>query len=235
MPRPDGIEATRGLRQHHLDRRIVALTTHADDESVLAALRAGATSAPPAPADQSANRLRQLDDDLLGAADIAESVAVLVALQLADELCAASSEASDDLVDVIDDERNVADTQSVRWRALGAAVGRRRMKLCQLDSSVPVWSLQHGNLGSDTLEPDDAVHPIALDRRLAPQFESELNEERHRVREVVDDDAHMIHPLDCHALNSRTTASVGPATGYNERDGRIESMRVLCSGYRPRG
>ncbi len=35
----------------------------------------------------SANLLRQLDDDPIGAADIAESVAVLVAPQLADELC----------------------------------------------------------------------------------------------------------------------------------------------------
>src|ERR1700733_2974499 len=78
------------------------------------------------------------------------------------------------------------------------------MKLRQLDSSVPVWSLQHGNLGSDALEPDDAVHPIALDGRLAPQFESELNEERHGVREVIDDYAQMIHPLDCHALDGDT-------------------------------
>jgi hypothetical protein len=56
-------------------------------------------------------------------------------------------------------------------------------------------------------EPDDAVHPIALDRRLALQLESELNEERHRVREVVDDYAHVVHPLDCHALDGRHATS----------------------------
>lgn len=42
MPRVDGIEATRRLRESHPDVRVIALTTYADDESVLSALRAGA-------------------------------------------------------------------------------------------------------------------------------------------------------------------------------------------------
>jgi DNA-binding NarL/FixJ family response regulator len=42
MPRMDGIEATRRLREVHPDVRVIALTTYADDESVLGALRAGA-------------------------------------------------------------------------------------------------------------------------------------------------------------------------------------------------
>jgi DNA-binding NarL/FixJ family response regulator len=42
MPRVDGIEATRRLRDAHPDVRVIALTTFADDESVLGALRAGA-------------------------------------------------------------------------------------------------------------------------------------------------------------------------------------------------
>lgn len=42
MPRLDGIEATRRLREHKPDVRVIALTTYADDESVLGALRAGA-------------------------------------------------------------------------------------------------------------------------------------------------------------------------------------------------
>jgi hypothetical protein len=48
----------------------------------------------------SADLLCQLDDDPLGAADVAEPVALLVALQLADELSAAGSQAGDDGVDV---------------------------------------------------------------------------------------------------------------------------------------
>jgi len=42
MPIMDGVEATRQLRAHMPDVAIVVLTTHADDESVFAALRAGA-------------------------------------------------------------------------------------------------------------------------------------------------------------------------------------------------
>jgi DNA-binding NarL/FixJ family response regulator len=42
MPRLDGIEATRRLRDTNPDTRVIALTTYADDESVLGALRAGA-------------------------------------------------------------------------------------------------------------------------------------------------------------------------------------------------
>jgi hypothetical protein len=68
---------------------------------------------------------------------------------------------------------------------------------------VPVWSPQDRDLRPDALEPDDAVHPVALDRHLCLQLESECGEERHRVREVVDDYAHVFHPPDRHVLNGR--------------------------------
>jgi DNA-binding NarL/FixJ family response regulator len=42
MPRCDGIEATRTLLESDPDVKVVALTTYADDQSVLEALRAGA-------------------------------------------------------------------------------------------------------------------------------------------------------------------------------------------------
>lgn len=42
MPRIDGIEATRRVRAHHPSTQVVVLTTYADDESILDALRAGA-------------------------------------------------------------------------------------------------------------------------------------------------------------------------------------------------
>jgi DNA-binding NarL/FixJ family response regulator len=42
MPRLDGIEATRRLREEQPAVRVIALTTYADDDSVLGALRAGA-------------------------------------------------------------------------------------------------------------------------------------------------------------------------------------------------
>jgi DNA-binding NarL/FixJ family response regulator len=42
MPRVDGVEATRRIKQAHPDVEVVVLTTYADDESIFAALRAGA-------------------------------------------------------------------------------------------------------------------------------------------------------------------------------------------------
>jgi DNA-binding NarL/FixJ family response regulator len=42
MPGVDGVEATGRIRAKHPDVRVVVLTTYADDESVFAALRAGA-------------------------------------------------------------------------------------------------------------------------------------------------------------------------------------------------
>jgi DNA-binding NarL/FixJ family response regulator len=44
MPEVDGIQATQHLSEHYPDIAIVVLTTYADDDSVLAALRAGARS-----------------------------------------------------------------------------------------------------------------------------------------------------------------------------------------------
>jgi DNA-binding NarL/FixJ family response regulator len=42
MPKLDGVEATRSIRELAPDVEVVVLTTYADDESVMAALRAGA-------------------------------------------------------------------------------------------------------------------------------------------------------------------------------------------------
>ena len=112
----------------------------------------------------------------------------------------------------------MAEARGVRRRVPVAALARRGVKLRQLEPSVAVRGLQHRDLRPDALEPDDAVHPTALDRRLALQLESELQEERHRGREVVDDDAHVVHTLDRHA-----GSSVG-------RTGRVVWSRCLCGG-----
>jgi DNA-binding NarL/FixJ family response regulator len=42
MPRVDGVEATRRIRANHPETQVVVLTTFADDESIVGALRAGA-------------------------------------------------------------------------------------------------------------------------------------------------------------------------------------------------
>lgn len=71
----------------------------------------------------SADLLRQLDDDPRRAAHVAEPVAVLVVLQLADQLAAMRSQAGEGCIDVVDDEEDVADARRVgRGRPLAALV-----------------------------------------------------------------------------------------------------------------
>ncbi|MGB0093980.1 MAG: response regulator transcription factor, partial [Solirubrobacteraceae bacterium] len=57
MPRLDGIEATRRLRQRHPGARVIALTTYADDESVLGhCAPAHAVTSPRTPAPRTSAR-----------------------------------------------------------------------------------------------------------------------------------------------------------------------------------
>jgi hypothetical protein len=54
-------------------------------------------------------------------------------------------------------------------------------------SAVAVRGPHHGEVGTDVVESDDAVHPTPLVRRLAFELHTELGEERFGSLEVVDD------------------------------------------------
>jgi hypothetical protein len=75
---------------------------------------------------------------------------------------------------------------------------------------MAVQSLHHRDIHADTLETHHTVHPIALDRPLTRQLESELDEERRRGGEVLDHDAHVVQALDRHALDC--SDATAPAT-----------------------
>src|SRR5262249_3387707 len=66
--------------------------------------------------ERSADPLRELDDDPLWAADVAEPVDVFVVLHLSDELAAPGSRGRDSGVDVLDLECDVAEAKGVRRR-----------------------------------------------------------------------------------------------------------------------
>jgi hypothetical protein len=61
----------------------------------------------------------------------------------------------------------MAEARGVRRRVSVAARARRGVNLHQLEPSVAVRGLHHRDVHPDALEPHHAVHPIALDRRLA--------------------------------------------------------------------
>jgi hypothetical protein len=75
---------------------------------------------------------------------------------------------------------------------------RRIPTLAQLKPPVAVRHPQHRDFAPDTVEPDHAIHRRSLDRRLTLQLHTELEKERGRGREIVNDDADVVHPPDRH-------------------------------------
>ena len=154
---------------------------------------------PTAPMEVSAELLGQSDDDALRATQEAEPVDVLVLRDLADEFGTVAAQAGNDVVDVVDSEHDAAYAQRVRRRAFRLGSDRRRrVELRQLKPAVAVRGPHHGDVGTDVVEPDDAVHPTPLDRRLAFQLHTEFGEERFGSLEVVDNDENVVHPLNRH-------------------------------------
>src|SRR5207253_9958176 len=108
--------------------------------------------------------LGQSDDDALRATQEAEPVDVLVLRNLADEFGTVAAQAGNDVVDVVDSEHDAAYAQRVRRRAFRLGSDRRRrVELRQLKPAVAVRGPHHGDVGTDVVEPDDAVHPTPLD------------------------------------------------------------------------
>lgn len=73
MPRCDGVEATRRIRADHPGTQVVVLTTYADDDSLFAALRAGARGYLTKDADGD-EIVRAVDDVMAGQAGLAPAV-----------------------------------------------------------------------------------------------------------------------------------------------------------------
>lgn len=159
---------------------------------------------------RSCGLLGQRDDGACGTAEVAEPVAVLVLHQLADEFSSVWPQAVEDVVDVLDGEHDAMCVQRVRWGARVSVWARGRLVLVSSSRPWPFWGSPHCNVRSDSVKPDEAVHPAALDCGLAFQVQSKFGEERHGCCEVVDDDGDVVHPLDRPAP---MTSLVGVAHG----------------------
>src|ERR671911_657336 len=158
---------------------------------------------PPPRMEVSAELLGQSDDDALGATQEAEPIAVLVLRDLADDFATVAAQARNDVVDVVDSEHDAAYAQRVRRREFRLGSDRRRrVKPRQLDPAVTVRGPHHGDVGTDVVEPDGAVHRRPLDRRLAFQLHTEFGEERFGSLEVIDNDENVVHPLKRHIVVS---------------------------------
>ena len=97
------------------------------------AQRPASQAEPPAPASWPPG------PDPLQAADVAEAPAVLVLLEVADELGAVGAQAVEDLVDALDGEAEVADAGGVGGGARVAGRAGRRGVLGELQAAAAVW------------------------------------------------------------------------------------------------
>src|SRR2546423_5905605 len=114
-----------------------------------------------------------------------------------------STQACEDVIDILDGEHDAPNAKRVRWCVLRLSSDRRRrVELGQLNPTVAVWGPHHRDFGSNVLEPNDLVHPTSLDWRLALQLHTKLDKERLRSLQVVDHNENVVHPLKRHILSS---------------------------------
>jgi hypothetical protein len=78
----------------------------------------------------------------------------------------------------------------------------------ELEATVAVWRLQHGDVGVVAVESNGGVGPLSTDRVTAEHGQSEVREEGDRRFEVADGDADVLE-FDGHALH--VTESRRPA------------------------
>ena len=71
--------------------------------------------------------------------------------------------------------------------------------LRQLEPAVAVGGVHHREVATHAVDRDDAVHHRPFDLRPGSEFQAEGGKEGDGGVEVVDDDGHVVHPLDRHA------------------------------------
>jgi len=121
---------------------------------------------------------------------------------LADELGAIGAQASDGIVDPFDLNMTLR-----RPSAFGGAIAGSISASFGVQNFVsssrpwPSGGPHHDYVDLDTLEPVDAVHPRTLDRYLAFDRHTVRCEKSDSGRKVIDDNADVAQPLDCHVTN----------------------------------
>src|SRR4051812_49195324 len=77
---------------------------------------------------------------------------------------------------------------------------RRREKSGELEPAVAVRRTHHGDLDALVAQSGDAPCPLPFDRELPFELEAELAKELDHRREIVDDNADVVHPPNRHAF-----------------------------------
>src|SRR3954453_11475938 len=192
--------------------------------------------------------------DAAGATDIGELVDVSIGGHAAQRMAAVPRCDLEGLVDVVYREGDAVHADLVGPCRLGLdRVGVDVLE--ELEATVPVRRLEHGNFRMVAVEADGRVRPLAADRVPAQDGQPEVGEEGDRRFEVTNGDAdvleldrhawHVTQPLQScastsaaasglrAAVNSSTSAASRIKYGATARSSVSASMRCLVS--RPAG
>jgi hypothetical protein len=135
----------------------------------------------------------QCDHNALGAAEVTESVHVLVLRNFANKFGPVLLQASNDVINVRDGEHDAAYAQRVHRYIRFSADCRWFLKLAQFKSAMAIRSPHHDYVASNAVEPDDTVNPLPLNGRLAFEFQAKFDKERNGSLEIFDNDADVVH------------------------------------------
>src|SRR4029077_7967781 len=136
------------------------------------------------------------DEDAAGAADIGELVHVLVGRHAAHRMAVVPRGGLERLVEGVDRGAHAGHADLVgpgglRLDRVGVDV------LEELEATVAVWRLEHGDLCVVAVEADGCVGPLSTDSVTAENSQAEVGEEGNRFFEVTDGDTDVFQ-LDCH-------------------------------------
>jgi hypothetical protein len=120
----------------------------------------------------------QSDHNALGAAEVTESVHVLVLRNFPNKFGPVLLQASNDVINVRDGEHDAAYTQRVHRYIRFSADCRWFLKLAQFKSAMAIGSPHHDYVASNAVEPDDTVNPLPLNGHLAFEFQAKFDKER---------------------------------------------------------
>ena len=144
------------------------------------------------------------DEDAAGAADVGELVHVLIGRHAAQRVAAVPRGDLEGLVDVVDREGHAVHADLVGPG--GLRLDRVGMDVLEeLEATVAVWRLEHGDVGVVAVEADGGVGPLSTDRVTAEDGEAEVGEEGDRRFEVADGDPDVLE-FDGHASHAIESA-----------------------------
>src|SRR5215218_8948954 len=180
---------------------------------------------------RSAEFLGEPDEKALGPADVAEPIRVFVLDHFAaDELRAVLSEPGERLVDVVHSEHDAQVAEGVHRGVPVIGDHARREKARELEPAVAVRRAHHGGLDALVAQSSDAPCPRSFHHGSPFELEAELAKELDRRVQVLDDDADVVHPFECHVPNLQWV--VNPATARRARGVTLRSRESRLAGSR---